>query len=740
MESLSRTDCMMIVDRALLEEALPGYELGEELGRGASGLVIGARHRRLGRPVALKVLAATSDRQGQLEERFLAEAQVLSELDHPHIVRLYDYVEHRGLCLLVMEWLGGGSLGARSLTQVAPEYACGFGLAVGDALHAAHQRRVLHRDVKPDNLLFAADGTVKVTDFGIAKLFEGSAAAASSFIGSPTYMAPEQASLGRLGPGTDLYSLSVVLYQLFTGRPLFSRELPPAAMLLQHINQPPPPMTDVPPEIASVVLRALSKDIGDRQATARVFALDLATAAAHSFGAGWLARARMPLRIDDELRDAARSLGPPDRITERRPGIRQPLRPPPPPSPPPPAEPSRPPADSEQDSQPSTVVPVSQILPALSPPPRRTGPLVVPATPAWLISPQSGRPRRRARSRRRWLAAGLSLLVVAGSIVAGFGIHAVVTRAPARLEAAAVAAVGDTVYVADPAHDQVKRLNARTLGATSATVVAGNGHRGFSGDGGPAVDAQLSDPGALAVDTAGNLYIADLGNSRVRKVGTDGRISTVAGGGRGELGNASQGDQAALLAPFSIAVSGRGTLWIAERRRNRVSQVATNGQTEVVAGTGQAGFAGDGKAAKKAMLNGPTAIAVDKDEKWLYIADADNRRVRSVRMGAGVIQTFAGNGVDGPLRNNMAAKTVSLKGAYALAVGPDGTVYIGGDDLRKVTRAGFIAPAASPTTTSVAVTGAGELFGVASERGDSGEPVHRLYLLKANGQFSRVGW
>src|SRR5689334_5615398 len=109
----------MIVDRARIEEALPGYELGAELGRGAFGLVIAARHRQLARDVAIKVLGRPGD--SVEESRFRAEARVLSDLDHPHVVRLYDYVEHGGLFLLVMERLSGGSL---VLDRVRPEYAC----------------------------------------------------------------------------------------------------------------------------------------------------------------------------------------------------------------------------------------------------------------------------------------------------------------------------------------------------------------------------------------------------------------------------------------------------------------------------------------------------------------------------------------------------------------------------------------------------------------------------------------
>lgn len=822
----------MMVDRALVEAALPSYVLGAELGRGACGLVIAAWHRRLGRQVAVKVLARAGDAPDQLEERFLAEAQVLSELDHPHIVRLHDYVEHSGLCLLVMERLSGGSVGARTLAKARPEYACGLGLAVADALHAAHQRRVLHRDVKPDNLLFAADGTVKVTDFGIAKLFDGTAAASSSFVGSPIYMAPEQASLGRLGPATDLYSLSVVLYQLLTGRPLFPPDLPPAAMLLQHLNQRPAPIPDVPAGVASVVLRGLAKDMADRQPTARAFAFELATAAARAYGSGWLTRAQLPLRIDDELRDAARSLPPmqggavaPFETTVGRP-VPWPLSPA---RAAPPADADRP-ADADpgggsdpgdlpvngpdrvalasdgvvrpeptRGGQASTDEPTREhgipgsaerripggprrggraeaelprsgraraALPAdpsasaggrLSTGRTSTGPVVVTAAPAWLLPPVDERRRRwprwprrsprddaEKRPRGRVLAGGFAVLVAgAVAIVIGLGVSTLMVNSGVAPGPGGLAAFGDAVYVSDSAHNQVRRLSAKAVvssARTTGVVVAGDGADGFAGDGGAAVDARLSRPASLAVDATGNLYIADLGNRRVRMVSTDGRISTVAGGGGDRMDGGRQAERVALSVPFSIAASGRGTLWIAEERRNRVSRLGADGTIQVFAGTGQAGFAGDGFYASKAMLNDPTAIAVDRSGQILYIADQGNRRVRSVRVGSGIIRTFAGDGGDGPLRNNLQATSVSLDGTYALATMPDGTVYIGGRDLRKVTPAGFIAPVATPTTASVAVAGNGALFLVSVEKNGNGDGVRQLYLLSTNGHFSRLDW
>ncbi|MBL7524273.1 protein kinase, partial [Frankia sp. CNm7] len=292
----------MIVDRERVEKALPGYHVAERLGSGAYGLVLAGEHLRMGRPVAIKVMDAEGAEDST--DSFGAEARVLATLDHPHVLRAHDYVEAEGLCLVVMELLAGGTLTDRQ-EGIGPEQACAVGLAVADALAHAHGRGVLHRDIKPSNILFAADGTPKVSDFGLAKLLEGSAATASRMVGTPLYMAPEQIQGGRLGPGTDLYGLGMVLYRLLAGRPPFDPTLPAPALWYQHSTEPPPPMTGVDPRLAAVVLRALAKSPDDRHPDATAFALDLAHAAAQALGPGWTARAGLPLHLDDAVRRAA---------------------------------------------------------------------------------------------------------------------------------------------------------------------------------------------------------------------------------------------------------------------------------------------------------------------------------------------------------------------------------------------------------------------------------------------------
>ncbi|EFC80702.1 protein kinase [Parafrankia sp. EUN1f] len=289
----------MIFDREWVERALPAYRVGEQLGSGSFGAVLAGEHRWLDRQVAIKVMAG--DGAARAASGFAEEAKALEKLKHPHVLHVHDYVEAEGLCLVVMELMAGGTLADR-LLGMTPEQACGVGLAVAAALEHAHSHKMLHRDIKPENILFGADGTPVVGDFGLVKMFEGSAATASGS-GTPLYMAPEQIQGGRLGPGVDLYALGVVLYQLLVGAPPFGRDRQSVpAVMFQHLTQPPPPMTGVAAPLADVVLRALAKSPADRHRDAPAFALDLARAATRVFGPGWAARTGLSLHLKDAVR------------------------------------------------------------------------------------------------------------------------------------------------------------------------------------------------------------------------------------------------------------------------------------------------------------------------------------------------------------------------------------------------------------------------------------------------------
>jgi serine/threonine-protein kinase len=292
------------LDIDLVVQALSSYDIGSEIGRGGWGIVLAGKHRHLGREVAIKQLPRAFAADPEVRARFLAEARLLAALDHPHIVPVYDFVERDGLCLLVMERLSGGTVWSRFVEHgVSAETACAIGIATAVALHHAHEHGVLHRDIKPENLLFAKSGVIKVTDFGIAKVLGGSdtvATRAGDVLGTPAYMAPEQAVGGDLGPPTDIYSLGVMLFELLSGRLPFDHPGDsPLTLLYMHVHEPPPNLGDLVPArvapLVPVVMRALAKDPTARCADGMSFARAIAEAATEAFGPGWLGRCGAPV-------------------------------------------------------------------------------------------------------------------------------------------------------------------------------------------------------------------------------------------------------------------------------------------------------------------------------------------------------------------------------------------------------------------------------------------------------------
>jgi serine/threonine protein kinase len=293
--------------------ALPAYEIGEELGRGAWGVVVAARHRQLGRQVAIKELPRALAADPGVRVRFVSEARLLATLDHPHVVPIYDFVEQNGLCLLVMERLAGGTVRSRlQAGDFTIEKACAVLLAVSAGLHHAHERGVLHRDVKPENLMFASDETVKIADFGIAKVIGGSATLATrsgEILGTPAYIAPEQARGAELGPATDVYAAGTILYELLSGKLPFPGDANPATVLYQHVYEQPAPLLQVapsvPPGLAQLIDRALASSPSDRYASAEEFGVAIAEFAAGEWGPDWLRATNIPLSDGGHILEAA---------------------------------------------------------------------------------------------------------------------------------------------------------------------------------------------------------------------------------------------------------------------------------------------------------------------------------------------------------------------------------------------------------------------------------------------------
>ncbi len=255
---------------SLIGKRFNKYEIQAEIGRGGMGVVYLGYDTMLKRPVAIKVLPPTFSFDQEFVERFHREAVLAANLHHPNIVTIHDVGEQEGYHYIVMEYLEGETLdqwlrhnGAMSPQQAAPVLQ-----QLASALDYAHSRGVVHRDVKPSNVMIAPDGRAKLMDFGLVRAGEGSNLTRSGVVlGTPEYMAPEQALGERVDGRTDIYALGVVLFRLLTGHAPFTRTTP-YAVTYAHIHETPPALRslrpDLPPAVESVMLKALAKNPADR--------------------------------------------------------------------------------------------------------------------------------------------------------------------------------------------------------------------------------------------------------------------------------------------------------------------------------------------------------------------------------------------------------------------------------------------------------------------------------------------
>jgi serine/threonine protein kinase len=263
-------------------KVLGSYRLVSLLGEGGMGRVYCAEHTMLGRKVALKLLRPEYAAKRDAVQRFFQEARAVNAIGHDNIVDITDYVElPSGETFFIMQLLQGSNLGTllRQRDDPLPLHdSMNIALQVCDALCAAHAKRIVHRDLKPDNIFVVEDANkglfVKLLDFGVAKLLGEAAAelswetAAGSVLGTPAYMSPEQATGLTVDHRTDIYSLGAILYEMFTGQPVF-RAKSFGEFVLKHMNdQPVPPSeitdTPIPPALEQIILRCLEKDPDDR--------------------------------------------------------------------------------------------------------------------------------------------------------------------------------------------------------------------------------------------------------------------------------------------------------------------------------------------------------------------------------------------------------------------------------------------------------------------------------------------
>ena len=259
------------------------YEITRELARGGMGVVFLARQVSLNRPVALKMILAGQLANDTDVKRFYTEAEAAASLDHPGIVPIYEVGQHEGQHYFSMGFVEGQSLSQRLAEgPLPPREAAALMVKVAEAIAYAHGRGVIHRDLKPGNILLDRNGNPRVTDFGLAKKVEGDSAltASGQIMGTPSYMPPEQAggNRGQVGPAADVYSLGATLYALVTGRPPFQAATAMDTVLQVIGEEPVPPRrlnAGIPRDLETICLKCLEKEPARRYASASDLADEL---------------------------------------------------------------------------------------------------------------------------------------------------------------------------------------------------------------------------------------------------------------------------------------------------------------------------------------------------------------------------------------------------------------------------------------------------------------------------------
>ena len=484
------------------------FEILREIGRGGMAVVYLARQNDLDRLVALKELPAFHAADSDFAERFLREARLAGSLSHPNIVTVHDYFEHGGRPYIAMEYLERGSLrpyvGRMTLAQIG-------GVLEGTLAGLAHaaKRDVVHRDLKPENLLVTGDGRVKIADFGIAKatnnLQPGAAlTSAGVAVGTPNYMAPEQAMAIGISPAADLYSVGIMAFEFFVGLPPFSDTKEPLGVLLRQVNEPIPPVRELDPGIDAGISywieRMLVKDPAGRPQSAAEAWDGIEERLIALLGPRWAREVRLP----------------------QLPTV--PSMPPGPATPIPPGAPTGPLTEAHLgmpiDSYPppslrdSASAAISPTRPLESGPGEATVPPLVPQPTVPMAAPAT---RRRGRSIRRIVAAAVTLIAVAGALAAHLGGNPS-PAAPVQPDSRATTAAGAHAGARAPKGNSPASASRTTRsGASGATApTAPSAKAGTRAPGGASLAAKAKSARALARQyDAAAAQVARLDDARV---------------------------------------------------------------------------------------------------------------------------------------------------------------------------------------------------------------------------------
>jgi sugar lactone lactonase YvrE len=669
--------------------ALDHYEILRVLGGGGMGIVLLARDSQTGRDVAVKMVRSELVTNQQVIHRFLKEAGHLKRLRHTNIVPVQEVSDRPEGPYFVMPYFEKGSLAGRIKpgTPLHPEIILDLATQVAEGLAFAHRSGIIHRDLKPANLLMSADGQVCLGDFGLARtMFNDTIVEVESrhWEGTAPYMSPAVAAGNAEDTRCDIYSFGALLYEMLTGLPPYQGR-GTKEILDQILAGPPKPILSLNPSadrgLVAVAETAMARELRDRYAEMRDVLTDLqrikqgqAPGNGRKVRSGW----RISLIIEVAACVVGVVLLGWMFLRERTEVVK-----------PPPISP--PPATQVQTAPPATVKPPPTVSAAPVAPP--------PVPPVVTLAGQLG--------------------------LGGYG-DGPGSQAQFRLPNSLAVDRAGCVYVADTANNVIRKIT--PSGEVSTLAGTAGDHGSADGTGG---QARFWAPFGIAVDADGSVYVADTANNTIRKITPQGMVTTLAG----SAGHPGSTDGAGALArfrnPWSVAVDSHGNIIVADMSNDTVRRITPTG--EVTTLSGQAGMTGNTDGfATEARFNDPFAVTVDGADN-IYVSDSGNNTIRKMTPGGAVVTLAGLAGYAG--NSDGSDQTARFWNPQGLAVDSAGNIYVadtGNNTVRKITSMGVVT-----TLPELAVTNAPDAPWLNSPGGVAVDREGNIYVADTNHQCVR---
>lgn len=663
----------LIAQRMLLPPSRPGvlamldhFEIIRILGGGGMGIVLLARNSQTGRDAAVKLIKSGLVTNREVVHRFLKEANHLKRLRHINIVPVDEISERLDAPYFAMPYFEKGSL-ANRMTPGEPLKTMtilDIATQVADGLSFAHRTGIIHRDLKPANILVAANDRVCLADFGLARtVFNDTIVDVENrtLEGTAPYMSPAMAAGDAEDTRCDIYSFGALLYEMLTGQPPY-KGASTKEILDKVIAGPPKPISTVnasaDPRLVAVAEKAMARELRDRYADMRDALKDLeqikdgknplnVRKTASTSRLIWIGGAVLLLVIVLVILALLPMLAPPNQAA-RVPRVTTPT-----------------------SAQPPAATPVTALPPA---PP---APVQQPA-PAPTVTTFAGQPGTKGFADGPLLQAQFHLPNNVAADAAG------------------------NIYVADTANDCIRKITPAGIVST----VAGLDHSRGNADGSGTNTARFWSPFGLAVDSTGNIFVADTGNNTIRKVTPAGIVTTIAGLA-GQAGtNDGVGSLARFRNPWDVAVDNTGDVFVADMSNNTIRKITPDGRVHTFAG--QAGMSGNTDGwGNSARFSNPFGVAVDTSGS-VYVSDTANNVIRKITV-ARVVTTLAG--ASGNAGNTDGSGTdARFWGPQGLTVDSAGNIYVadtGNNAIRKITPMGVVTTLALSADKSLALNGPG---------------------------------